>query len=60
MKHNKSVIPEVLVLLALLAIHDIQELLGKLEWGRLERKISRGVRQHETEVDVDDVPVSIK
>lgn len=41
------------------ALHELDVVVGKLEGGTLEIHVSWGAREHEAEIDVDDVTVDV-
>jgi hypothetical protein len=41
------------------ALHELDVVIGKLEGGTLEIHVSWGAREHEAEVNVDDVTVDV-
>lgn len=41
------------------ALHELDVVVGKLEGGTLEIHVSWGTREHEAEIDVDDVTVDV-
>ena len=54
--HQPLVLPK---RLTVYSTHDFYVFQWELEWCCFESDVSRGIREHEAEVDVDNVPIAV-